>query len=82
MVVKFINQKTKDIYYDTTLSLTNLFWKNSHILFYCYGINITLNSLFREPPVNVWDDDNMPFPSCELIFYVIVSVQLFTDPQN
>ena len=39
------------LYHCTNLYLPTFFWKESHILFYCYGIDTILSSQFRERPV-------------------------------
>ena len=68
--------------YYTTLDLSTFFWKKSQILFSCYGINATLKGRYRDPPVDIWGAENMPFPSRDWIFYMIVSVQLCTTIKN
>ena len=74
MVNTFINQYTKILYHYTNIALLNLFCKKSRILFPCSGITATLNNRFREPLVDIWDADNMPFTSLEWILYAIVSI--------
>ena len=49
----------------TNIALLNFFCKKSRILFPSSGITATLNNRFREPLVDIWDADIMPFTSLE-----------------
>ena len=82
IIMTFINKYTSNLYHYTTIALPTFFWNTRHTIFSCSGVSITIESWFREPPVERLGADKISFQSRDWILYAIISVQLYTDTEN